>query len=89
MSTSFTHIFSGGYATGYYSYKWAEVLAADAFAFFKQTGIFNRATAASFRREVLSRGDIEDADVLYRNWRGRDARPEALLEADGLVEKAG
>ena len=89
MSTSFTHIFSGGYAAGYYSYKWAEVLAADAFAFFKQTGIFNRATAASFRREVLSRGDIEDADVLYRNWRGRDARPEALLEADGLVEKAG
>ena len=88
MSTSFTHIFSGGYSAGYYSYKWAEVLAADAFAYFKETGIFNRGTAESFRREILSRGDIEDADVLYRNWRGRDARPEALLESDGLVPPA-
>ena len=85
MSTSFTHIFNGGYSAGYYSYKWAEVLSADAFAFFKETGIFNKETAASFRKELLSRGDMEDADVLYRNWRGRDARPEALLEDQGLV----
>ena len=89
MSTSFTHIFSGGYSAGYYSYKWAEVLAADAFAYFKQTGIFNRETAASFRSQILSRGDIEDADVLYRNWRGRDPDPEALLESDGLVSRKG
>jgi len=85
MSSAFTHIFSGGYSAGYYSYKWAEVLSADAFAFFKETGIFNRDTAASFRAKVLSRGDIEDADVLYRNWRGRDARPDALLKDSGLV----
>ena len=87
MSTSFTHIFSGGYSAGYYSYKWAEVLAADAFAYFKETGIFNRETAGAFRREILSRGDMEDADVLYRNWRGRDADADALLESEGLVEK--
>ena len=86
MSTSFTHIFSGGYSAGYYSYKWAEVLAADAYAYFKETGIFNKETAASFRREILSKGDLEDADVLYRNWRGRDPNPDALLESDGLVE---
>ena len=86
MSTSFTHIFSGGYSAGNYSYKWAEVLAADAFAYFKETGIFNKETAASFRREILSKGDLEDADVLYRNWRGRDPNPDALLESDGLVE---
>ena len=87
MSTSFTHIFSGGYAAGYYSYKWAEVLAADAFAYFRETGIFNKETAASFRRELLSKGDLEDADVLYRNWRGRDPNPDALLESDGLVDQ--
>lgn len=87
MSTSFTHIFSGGYAAGYYSYKWAEVLAADAFAYFRETGIFNKETAASFRRELLSKGDLEDADVLYRNWRGRDPNSDALLESDGLVDQ--
>ena len=89
MSPAFTHIFSGGYSAGYYSYKWAEVLAADAFRYFKETGIFNKETAASFRREILSKGDIEDADVLYRSWRGRDPDPEALLESDGLVTKKG
>jgi peptidyl-dipeptidase Dcp len=87
MSPQFTHIFSGGYAAGYYSYKWAEVLEADAFALFKEKGIFNREVAASFRNNILSKGNLEDADVLYRNFRGRDPRPEALLEQNGLTER--
>lgn len=85
MSTTFTHIFAGGYAAGYYSYKWAEVLAADAFEYFKEEGIFNRELAARFRAQLLSRGDSEDADVLYRNWRGRDAMSDALLKSNGLA----
>ena len=84
FSPSFNHIFSGGYSAGYYSYKWAEVLEADAFAYFKETGIFNRETAAKFRKEIHSRGGIVDADVLYRNFRGRDPQPEALLEKLGM-----
>ena len=84
---SFGHIFSGGYAAGYYSYKWAEVLEADAFSLFKENGIFDRATAKSFRDNILSKGNIEDADVLYRNFRGRDPRPEALLEKSGMTTK--
>ena len=87
MSPSFTHIFSGGYSAGYYSYKWAEVLSADAFDYFRQEGVFNREIAGSFRRNILSRGDMEDADVLYRKWRGRDATADALLESEGLVKK--
>lgn len=87
FSPSFSHIFSGGYAAGYYSYKWAEVLEADAFLLFKEKGIFNKEVAESFRKNILSRGGIEDADVLYRNFRGRDPRPEALMEKLGLVEK--
>ncbi len=87
MSPQFTHIFSGGYAAGYYSYKWAEVLEADAFALFKEKGIFDREAAASFRRNILSKGNLEDADVLYRKFRGRDPRPEALLEQNGLSER--
>ena len=87
MSPQFTHIFSGGYAAGYYSYKWAEVLEADAFALFKEKGIFDREVAASFRENILSKGNLEDADVLYRNFRGRDPRPEALLEQNGLSER--
>lgn len=83
-SPSFGHIFSGGYAAGYYSYKWAEVLEADAFALFKETGIFNKETAESFRKNILSRGKIEDADVLYRNFRGRDPEPDALMKKLGL-----
>ena len=85
ISPQFTHIFSGGYSAGYYSYKWAEVLEADAFSLFKEKGIFNKEVAASFRENILSKGNLEDADVLYRKFRGRDPRPEALLEKNGLA----
>ena len=87
FSPSFSHIFAGGYAAGYYSYKWAEVLEADAFQLFKERGIFNKEVSGSFRKNILSRGNTEDADVLYRNFRGRDPKPEALLEKLGMVEK--
>ena len=86
ISPSFGHIFSGGYAAGYYSYKWAEVLEADAFSVFRKNGIFDRATADSFRRNILSRGGSEDASVLYRNFMGRDPQPEALMEKLGLTD---
>ncbi|MBR5670675.1 MAG: M3 family metallopeptidase, partial [Bacteroidales bacterium] len=86
ISPQFNHIFSGGYSAGYYSYKWAEVLEADAFSIFKEKGIFNKEVAASFRENILSKGNLEDADVLYRNFAGRDPRPEALLEQNGLTE---
>lgn len=83
---SFNHIFSGGYAAGYYSYKWAEVLEADAFSLFKENGIFDKATADSFRENILTRGDSEDPAVLYRRFRGRDPQPEALMKKLGLVK---
>ncbi|MDE6366588.1 MAG: hypothetical protein K2L33_03290, partial [Muribaculaceae bacterium] len=83
-ATSFGHIFSGGYAAGYYSYKWAEVLDADAFAYFKENGVFCRATAESFRRNILEPGGSVAADELYRRFRGRDAEVDALLERDGI-----
>ena len=86
FSPSFNHIFSGGYAAGYYSYKWAEVLEADAFAFFKEKGIFSREAAECFRSELLSKGGSVDADVLYRNFRGRDPEPDALLRKLGLIK---
>ena len=86
FAPSFGHIFSGGYAAGYYSYKWAEVLEADAFQVFKENGIFNKETAEKFRKEILSRGSIEDADVIYRNFRGRDPEPDALLKKIGMVK---
>ena len=86
FSTSFSHIFSGGYSAGYYSYKWAEVLEADAFSLFKEKGIFNTEVAASFRENILSKGGSEDAAVLYRNFRGHDPQPEALMEKLGLVK---
>lgn len=83
-SPTFSHIFAGGYAAGYYSYKWAEVLDADAFAHFKEHGIFDPATAASFRENILSKGGTEDPAVLYRRFRGHDATIDALLERDGI-----
>lgn len=86
FSTSFSHIFAGGYSAGYYSYKWAEVLEADAFSLFKEQGIFNTDVAASFRENILSKGGTEDAAVLYRNFRGHDPQPEALMEKLGLVK---
>lgn len=85
FSPSFTHIFSGGYAAGYYSYKWSEVLAADAYSLFKEKGIFNREVAASFRDNVLSKGNSEDVAVLYKRFRGHNPEPEALMEQLGLV----
>ena len=84
MSTSFGHIFSGGYAAGYYGYKWAEVLDADAFAAFQEEGIFSRATAERFRREVLSQGDKQDAEQLYEAFRGKAPTVDALLRRDGV-----
>lgn len=86
FSPSFGHIFAGGYSAGYYSYKWAEVLEADAFELFKEKGIFNREVANKFRGEILSKGGIEDADILYRNFRGRDPQPEALLRKLGMTK---
>ena len=84
MSSSFGHIFSGGYSAGYYGYKWAEVLDADAFSVFKETGIFNRETARSFRKNILSKGGTEDPDILYKRFRGKDAEIGALLKRNGI-----
>lgn len=84
ISPTFSHIFSGGYAAGYYSYKWAEVLDADAFARFQETGIFNPETARSFRENILERGGTEDPAVLYRRFRGQDPTVDALLRRDGI-----
>ena len=81
---TFSHIFAGGYAAGYYGYKWAEVLDADAFAHFKENGIFDPETARSFRENILERGGTEDPDVLYRRFRGHDATIDALLIRDGI-----
>ncbi len=84
ISTAFSHIFAGGYCAGYYSYKWAEVLAADGFSRFKENGIFNQEAASSFR-ELLEKGDSIDPAVLYRNFRGHDPEPEALLKQLGII----
>jgi Zn-dependent oligopeptidase len=86
MSTSFSHIFQGGYSAGYYSYKWAEVLDADAFAYFKQEGIFNKEIAAKFKNHVLSQGGTEDPMDLYVKFRGQKPNPEALLKRAGLIK---
>jgi peptidyl-dipeptidase Dcp len=86
MSTSFGHIFQGGYAAGYYSYKWAEVLDADAFELFLEKGIFDPKTSESFRKNILSAGGRTHPAKLYRRFRGRDPKPGALLRRAGLVK---
>lgn len=84
MSTQFSHIFAGGYSAGYYSYKWAEVLDADAFSLFKQKGIFNREVAQSFRDNILSKGGTEHPMVLYKRFRGQEPTIDALLIRNGI-----
>lgn len=86
MSPQFSHIFAGGYAAGYYSYKWAEVLDADAFAMFLQNGIFDKTTADAFRTNVLERGGTEHPALLYRRFRGQDPTIDALLIRDGIKQ---
>jgi len=91
METAFTHIFSGGYAAGYYSYKWSELLDADAFAQFKKAqaqrgSIFDKKTADSFRKNILERGGTEEPMVLYRRFRGGEPTIDALLERDGIKQ---
>lgn len=85
QSTSFSHIFSGGYDAGYYSYKWAEVLDADAFSVFKEKGIFDRETADSFRKNILEKGGSEHPMILYKAFRGQEPTATALLKRNGLV----
>ncbi len=86
MSTAFSHIFQGGYSSGYYSYKWAEVLDADAFEAFKETGIFNTETAKKLVENVLSKGGTEKPMVLYKRFRGKEPNSDALLKRAGLLE---
>ncbi len=86
MTVQFSHIMSGGYAAGYYSYKWAEVLDADAFSLFKERGIFDKATAQSFRNNILSKGRTEHAMTLYRRFRGQEPSIDALLKRDGITK---
>ncbi|OOG77239.1 M3 family metallopeptidase [Algoriphagus sp. A40] len=85
VSTSFSHIFQGGYSSGYYSYKWAEVLDADAFELFQEKGVFDSETARSFEKNVLSAGGSEHPSVLYQRFRGRNPKPDALLKRSGLI----
>ncbi len=85
MSVSFSHIFQGGYSSGYYSYKWAEVLDADAFAYFQENGIFDASTAAKFKENVLSKGGIEHPMILYKRFRGQEPKVDALLKRAGLL----
>ncbi|WP_418602570.1 M3 family metallopeptidase [Hwangdonia sp.] len=86
MSTSFSHIFQGGYSSGYYSYKWAEVLDADAFEYFEEAGIFNKTVATKFKDHVLSKGGTESPMTLYKRFRGKAPEPEALLRRAGLLK---
>lgn len=85
ISTNFTHIFAGGYSAGLYSYKWAEVLDADTFELFEEKGLYDRKTADAYRHEILEKGGSIHPAILYRNFRGRDADPDALLRREGLV----
>ena len=85
-STSFSHIFQGGYSSGYYSYKWAEVLDADAFDYFSENGIFNKEIATKFKDNILSKGGTENPMTLYKRFRGQKPKPEALLKRAGLIK---
>ncbi|NGY37323.1 M3 family metallopeptidase [Flavobacterium sp. XN-5] len=85
MSTAFSHIFQGGYSAGYYSYKWAEVLDADAFEFFQEKGIFNKEVADKFKDNILSKGGTEHPMILYKRFRGHEPSPDALLKRAGLL----
>lgn len=87
MSTAFSHIFQGGYSSGYYSYKWAEVLDADAFEYFKEHGIFNKKVANKFKSNILSQGGTDNPMTLYKEFRGQEPKPEALLRRAGLIGK--
>ncbi|MCP4177478.1 MAG: M3 family metallopeptidase [bacterium] len=87
MSTNFGHIFGGGYESGYYSYKWAEILDADAFELFLEKGIFHKETARSFKENILSKGNSEHPMELYKRFRGREPRPEAFFKREGLLSK--
>jgi len=81
---SFSHIFAGGYAAGYYSYKWAEVLAADAFSLFEQNGIFDPATGKSFLQSILEKGGSQEPMELFKAFRGREPEVDALLQQTGI-----
>ena len=84
-STAFSHIFQGGYSAGYYSYKWAEVLDADAFELFLEKGVFDLETSKSFKENILSKGGTEHPMKLYKKFRGKAPNPKALLKRAGLV----
>ncbi|MFZ2286666.1 MAG: M3 family metallopeptidase [Bacteroidales bacterium] len=87
MSVSFAHLFAGGYAAGYYGYKWAEVLDADAYSLFRERGIFDRETANSFRRNILEKGGSREPDELFRAFRGREPSIEPLIERSGFKKQ--
>jgi Zn-dependent oligopeptidase len=85
MSPSFSHIFNGGYSSGYYSYKWAEVLDADAFAYFQDNGIFDKEVVTKFKDNILSQGGSEHPMTLYKRFRGKEPQVDALLKRAGLL----